>query len=42
MTAVAHLNSLYAAAPIILWVEDTITREITSEKSGTVRSKLLS
>ncbi|MDB5312342.1 MAG: hypothetical protein JWO38_6544 [Gemmataceae bacterium] len=27
MTAVAHLAALYSAAPIILWVEDPITRD---------------
>ncbi|WP_088259745.1 hypothetical protein [Fimbriiglobus ruber] len=27
MTAVAHLSSLYSAAPIILWVEDSVTHD---------------
>ena len=27
MTAVAHLNALYSAARIVLWVEDPVTRD---------------
>jgi hypothetical protein len=27
MTAIAHLASLYSGAPIIVWVEDTVTRD---------------
>ncbi|MFO0877583.1 MAG: hypothetical protein U0840_09425 [Gemmataceae bacterium] len=34
MTAVAHLNALYSAARIILWVEDPITRDYLTRVWG--------
>ena len=34
MTVVAHLRSLYSAAPIILWVEDVITRDYLGKVWG--------
>lgn len=34
MTGISHLNSLYAAAKIILWVEDSLTRDYLAKGWG--------
>lgn len=34
MTGISHLNSLYAAAKIILWVEDSLTRDYLAKVWG--------
>ncbi|MDY3560911.1 DUF4435 domain-containing protein [Gemmata sp. JC673] len=34
MTAVAHLSSFYSAAPIVLWVEDVVTRDYLTKVWG--------
>jgi hypothetical protein len=34
MTAVAHLNALYSVAPIVLWVEDAVTRDYLTKVWG--------
>lgn len=34
MTSVSHLNALYSAAPIVLWVEDAVTRDYLKKGWG--------